>query len=67
MFDAVEEALDEVALAIEPCREGERALAICLGRNVGPGLALFRLGADCSKPPASAALREEGTIARLRS
>lgn len=46
MFDAVEETLDEVALAIEPRREGERALAVCLGWDVSPGLSLPCLGAD---------------------
>lgn len=38
MFDTVEEAFDEVALAIDPAGEGEALLAVLAGRYVGPGV-----------------------------
>lgn len=38
MLDAVEEALDQVALAVEPAREGKALLAVGSRRDVGPGL-----------------------------
>ena len=47
LFDLVEESFNEVPLPIDPARKHERALAVCLRRDVGPGLSLGRLGADC--------------------
>ncbi|AHZ82768.1 hypothetical protein ASZ97_05800 [Brucella melitensis] len=38
LLDPVEEALHEIALPIDPARKHERALAIALRRDVGPGL-----------------------------
>jgi hypothetical protein len=36
VFDAVEEAFDEVALAIEPARQREALLAVGARRDVSP-------------------------------
>ena len=33
-------------MSIDPAREHERALAVCLRRNIGPGLSLGGLGSD---------------------
>ena len=40
IFEFVEEALDEVALLVEPGAEADRTFAIGLGRDVGPAAAL---------------------------
>lgn len=36
MLDTVEEALDEIALAVEPSRKRETLLSVGAGRDVGP-------------------------------
>jgi len=46
LFDSVEEALDRVALAVNPARKGKALLAVRLRRNVRPGFPLRRLGTD---------------------
>lgn len=38
VLDAVEESLNEVALPIEPAREGKALLAVGARRDVGPGI-----------------------------
>lgn len=38
VFDAVEEAFDEIALPIEPARECKALLAVGARRDVGPGI-----------------------------
>jgi hypothetical protein len=38
VLDAVEEALNEVALPVEPAREGKALLAVGARRDVGPGI-----------------------------
>lgn len=46
LLDLVEEPFDEVPLPVNPGREDEAALAIGLGRNVGPSLPLGGFGPD---------------------
>ena len=38
MLDAIEEAFDEIALAIDPAREGEALLAVGTRRDIGPSV-----------------------------
>lgn len=44
LFDPIEETLYEVALPVNPLREDEGALAVCLRRDVGPSLSFSSLG-----------------------
>lgn len=38
MLDAVEEAFDQIALPVEPGREGEALFAVGARRDIGPGV-----------------------------